>query len=439
MTTTLSAGVPASPGAGAGAGALGRGLQLDGMMTSDQLLRTFLRLVLSGGGLQEVVEEVATLAAGYACVQGPGGRPLARAGQDPTAPGGDPAQRSLCVPVDVGDVEDGSLVLVPYGRPANEGDRLALEQAATTIALVVNRQLAVAAAEAKYEAGFLHDLLTGQRPADLETIAHARLLGWELDRPLVVLVAELDPDPVEDSARLSPGRGRGQPSQPGEHTTLPATHQERYRQRWATDWAAAVRSHDGAGAAAAYGDRAVGVMGIPWGETGSALGKEIAGQVPGPDGRSFSTGISGVTSGLEDLPLAYDQAVQALQIGRARSGPGEVAHFERLGVYRLLAMVKDEGELAAYVSATLGPVLGPGPKAAELRRTLAVVLETNLKAAEAARRLGVHYNTLRYRLATLERLLGPFQHDPELQLDLRVALRGLDWREGVHQLGSGRG
>jgi purine catabolism regulator len=159
---------------------------------------------------------------------------------------------------------------------------------------------------------------------------------------------------------------------------------------------------------------------------------EIAGVVRGDGGggrRSFSTGVSRVVTSMAGLPAAYDEALKAVAVGRQIHGDSALTHVDGLGIYRLLALVPDSADLRRFVTDALGPLATDDvTEYADLRRTLEVLIDTNLNVAETARVLFFHYNTLRYRIAKLERMLGPFTTDPQLRLTLALALKVLQMR-----------
>ena len=154
---------------------------------------------------------------------------------------------------------------------------------------------------------------------------------------------------------------------------------------------------------------------------------EIAKVVRGDGGggrRSFSTGVSRPITSAADLPAAYDEALKAVHVGRQMHGESALTHFDGLGIYRLLALIPDGADLRRFVEESLGELAtDDSPENADLRHTLSVLIDTNLNVAETARQLFFHYNTLRYRIAKLERMLGPFTSDPQLRLTLALALR----------------
>jgi purine catabolism regulator len=142
--------------------------------------------------------------------------------------------------------------------------------------------------------------------------------------------------------------------------------------------------------------------------------------------RPFSVGVSRPAHTLAELPEAYAQARRAVEVGRRVHGGGSTTFFDQLGLHRLIALIPDPAELRSFTRDVLGPLAEPTTEAADLRLTLQVLLDTNFNVAEAARLQFFHYNTMRYRVSKLERLLGPLSTDPHLRLDVAVALRVLE-------------
>jgi purine catabolism regulator len=400
---------------------------------SDEVHRALVSVVLDGGGLDDLAAELHRILAGPVLVTTPDGRVIAQAGGDaslqttgcfdPTGrfrvddePTGVQPHRGgfhTTVPIVAGRIDHGRIVAFS-DQPPDEADLYSLERAATVAALAVTKQLAIDAVEGKYRADFLRDLLTGRVEDIPAAVAHARTLGWDVERPLVVVVAELDP------------------------TTLPAAPVPELRpqqERFATAWQSVVRWRDPKAPVVNFNQEVVVLLALPTSAAGAeAIEKsvgELVRQVTGDGGggrRSFSLGISRPAGTPQDLPRAYEQARKAVRIGRRLHGDGARASFDRLGVHRLLSLIPDTSELRGFVEEVLGELAADTPENADLRRTLAVLLETNCTVAEAARRLHFHYNTLRYRITKLEKLVGPFTDDAALRLDLALALRVLEIR-----------
>ncbi|WP_232778417.1 PucR family transcriptional regulator [Carbonactinospora thermoautotrophica] len=401
---------------------------------SEEVHRALVQIVLAGGGLKEVADELVRLFGGAVLIVAADGEVLAQSGspedlaaarasryvhpsgrvrlerlplagerQRPTPRG---ERAVVAVPIVAGGTDHGRIVAFSPDGVSEAPDVLTLERAATVAALVITKQLAVSAVESKYQTDFLHDLISGRTGGPERAITHSAWLGWDIARPLVVVVAELDPAPGDRHA-----------AQVGEL---------RVQERLAAAWTAAVRARDPKAAVVGFTQEVVALVGVPQRGGLDRLLREIVTQVAAETRvlrRSFSTGVSRVVGGPEGLPAAYEQARRAVAVGRQIHGPGALADFDSLGVYRLLSLIPDSDELRAFVRETLGELATrDDEETQDLRRTLRVLLETNLNVAETARRLHFHYNTLRYRIGKLERMLGPFTGDPHLRLNLTLAL-----------------
>ena len=85
------------------------------------------------------------------------------------------------------------VALSPDGK-IHSSDVHALERAAIVAALLVTRVEAITAVENKYRGDFLRDVFLGRAGEEDYVAEHAQAFGWHLDRPVVVVVAVLDPD-----------------------------------------------------------------------------------------------------------------------------------------------------------------------------------------------------------------------------------------------------
>ncbi len=140
-------------------------------------------------------------------------------------------------------------------------------------------------------------------------------------------------------------------------------------------------------------------------------------------------GVSGVTCGVgfpydgpAGLRKSFEEAHEALTVGRARYGFGTIAHFKDLGLERFLYGWLDSPRSRELAEGLLRPLLND-PMYQELVQTLEVYLNNKGRMAASSQILHVHRNTLRYRLDRAQQLLKLDLDDAATQLVLQLALK----------------
>jgi purine catabolism regulator len=403
----------------------------------DALHIALTQIVLEGGDLDRIAEEVARVLDVGVLVTSTDGRERAshlgdehrellreHALLDPTGrfriervsdagtAVGDGEMRSLRVAA--GGEDLARLVSFRAGSPISADDVHALERAAAVAALLITREEAITAVENKYQGDFLRDLFLRRAGDDQYVDEHTAAFGWDLRRPVVVIAAEIDPPPAG--------------SEP-----VSGVQRRRWQERFSAAWRQVTGALDRGVPCVDFSSEVVTLLPVADGDDQPVAGhggvRRVVTAVAGDKGggrRPFSVGVSRVATTLDELPDAYGQARRAVEVGRRVNGGGSTTFFDQLGVHRLIALVPDPSELSAFTRDVLGPLALSTTEAADLRETLQVLLDTNFNVAEAARLQFFHYNTMRYRVGKLERLLGPLTSDPHLRLDVAVALRVLE-------------
>ena len=385
------------------------------------LHQTFLSVTLSGGGLDELAGELShLLGEAGVLISDQHGTIRAQAGdvsaaeelglladgrltteklhhegeRDMTA-----AQGWIFRPVRAGALQHGFVLAFGGQRGFGDYGQVAIDQAAVVAALEFTRDLAVGAVERQFSSNALYELMTSASSEIADSAARGFGFGWDLDREVVVLVSRKD-----------------------DADERPTDAQERLANERAVEfWVSAVHSKDHQAAAAGLGAELVAVIAADQGTP--AVARSIRSELSQFVRGDYAVGISRPHLGPLGIPHAYQEARVALRVGQRMQGHGAITAYDDLGLFKLLAQV-EEPELQTFADETLGPLMAlPEPERGELIKTLETLIEHNMNMAETARHLHYHYNTLRYRLAKLERLLGPFSSSTASAVKVFVALQ----------------
>ena len=280
------------------------------------------------------------------------------------------------------------------------------------LALEFARERERSEVESRYQYEALMDVLQGNYAQPEEMVARARLLGYDLSAMQLPVVFELAPDEPEYAQNELPGRW-----------------QQRLREELLRAWPGAWIASEARRlvallpVAGTVDERTAPVEHEQGVLTGleRALARAQQGWGASP---VYSGGAGYVARALSGIPQSYQQAQQALEIGRRLFGNGKLHSFAQLGIYRLLFHLYGHHDLADFYEETLGPLLDADTRGSiDPIGTLEHFFRYNGNLSETARAMHLHRNSLLYRLSRIEELLGHSLEDPELRLSLQIALK----------------
>jgi purine catabolism regulator len=427
-------------------------LQAEELRQSEEILRRFLNLVLVGGDYSSIAQVIAEVAGHpvsivdrFRRVLGTGGlseRSLEMAliekdgagdsyikhTYEPTSteeiPGhsarrarvtleGETLDHVVC-PIEVSSAELGSvLVWGPLPLDVESRALMAIEHGATVAALKMMERLSISQVEQQYRNEILEGLLSDQASARQNAVRLSERLGSRLLPPFAVLV--VGPDVPSDT--LLAQRERSEQSSVESSLHL-ASRYIRGLRSGATVWRKGPYV----------------VVFLPASQRqGAEFKRELVDELRGVCARigsenaphTVSIGVSRLAETFDGFRQAYEDARHSFEMGRVLgAGNGShVAHFDDLGLFRFVPTSESAATLRAFCEDMLGPLLAHDRgTSGRLVETLRVFLAQNQNHAEAARVLGVHYNTLRYRLARIKDIVGDLFSDPQRRLTMEVAL-----------------
>ncbi|MFE5139197.1 PucR family transcriptional regulator [Streptomyces fagopyri] len=303
-------------------------------------------------------------------------------------------------------------------------ERYAVHSAIALLTLTTERSRPLHAAEQRIGAAVLRMLLAGQ-PEHARTVA-GDLYGDLLDAPFRLILAE---SASASAARAhADGHARVAAAKPSKaKVAVPDTNGDPLGGLAEIVESAAARSGESV-LVVPDGERLV-VLAVDGGAAVAACGeyalaldaaRTVAREQPAVEEDELVVGLS-APAGPIAAAAAYKQAEQALSVARRR-GRSLVEH-EELAAGSVLPLLADDA-VRAFADGLLRALYehdatGRGDLVASLRAWLSRHGQWDAAAAD----LGVHRHTLRYRMRRVEEILGRSLDDPDVRMELWLALK----------------
>ncbi|MGY3204350.1 PucR family transcriptional regulator [Streptomyces sp. TE5632] len=286
--------------------------------------------------------------------------------------------------------------------------RYAVHSAVALLTLTTERSGSLRAAEQRIGAAVLRMLLAGE-PDHARAVA-GDLYGGLLDAPFRIIVAETGAAPV--------ARAQGDPNGDALDALAETVESAAARSGEAVlvvpeRERLVVLAADGGAAVAACCDHAAGLEAV---RNGGGAHEPLV----GADEDELVVGLS-APAGPIAASAAYKQAGQALSVARRR-GRVLVEH-EQMAAGSVVPLLADDA-VRAFADGLLRPLYehdatGRGDLVASVRAWLSRHGQWDAAAAD----LGVHRHTLRYRMRRVEEILGRSLDDPDVRMELWLALK----------------
>jgi len=291
-----------------------------------------------------------------------------------------------------GDEALGSIVLFRR-EPLDEMSVRTFERSSSVIGIVLLSQERMEATKSASASTLLRLLLSPRQDAPALLANRAERHGLDLSRPLSLMLVEMDAPSASYAAR----------------------------------WFRSVNPAPGA-----LADEIDGLLVVLCGAAHAAdVRKSVSLCVRRRPGAVHRGVLSRPVASPAEIPALYATLRRAVTVLGRIGVRNQVMGQNELALYSTLFETHDQESLGEFIDATIGPLIRHDRKRGSgLALTLLRYFDCSQNAKTTARHLGIHVNTVRQRLATIETLLGGWGDAPRA-LEIHIALRlwGLGTRE----------
>lgn len=144
-------------------------------------------------------------------------------------------------------------------------------------------------------------------------------------------------------------------------------------------------------------------------------------------GGTIAIGVGRPSRDFSRLPHSYREAGRAVETCRLNPDQNGPVHYDNLGIFRILSYEELQPELIQFYHETLEPLVNyDRDKDSQLVETLKKYFECRSNLKRVSEVMFTHYNTVIYRMQRIKDIIGKDLDDPDVRLNLQIALKVLD-------------
>lgn len=311
-----------------------------------------------------------------------------------------------------------------YQGEANENNRIVIEQAATILILLIQREISEQKAEVKYRDEFIQDLLYENINSEEEIQNRAKLYHWDFSAGGLVVIVDVDDyKRVYNNKDFNIDKSRMQEGQ----RQLIFAAAKRVMAKYFTQIVYSYLS-----------DQIVFILSERNCKREKLLnqtikaGDEIRKIVSEDTDFTVMIGIGAYQHRIAQIHESFSQARKSVMIGRAVYSKNRTVVFEFLGVYKLLWAVKDTEEAEELQDNYMGKLLRYDDiNHTELTQTVESLSKQEWNLLKTSKESFIHYNTIKYRFSKICEVLGVNLRlrEEQINMDLSIKLYYLNRKE----------
>lgn len=277
---------------------------------------------------------------------------------------------------------------------------IAIENACTTIALAMVRNIAVKEVEEKFMNDIINDLIFGQQSMSSSLVERANLAGIDLFEKYFVSVLTLGKDMETIRYELKNHLGNivkkyeGAYSIKNDHVIIMVKNQRLSSYKELTqDFINDIKSME---KILKKNNRSI----------------------------SISLGIGGEIKGYENLKKSYDEAIGAIRIGEDIYGSNFTLFYDDLGIFKIIRDISLKSDINDYIPKSIMKVIDTDKlRNREYLKTLEVYLKNNKNIKLTAKELFIHPKTVSYRLEQIKEIGEIDFEDTDQILEIQFAIK----------------